>query len=667
MQDTPVKNSESNFITLLNFIIDPAVIVDEKGHFLVVNDAFVSLIGLKPKELIGTAFFDISLLTAESKATLLRNLTRRMNGLHVEPYEINFTDKTGENRYAEVKAKKIDYIGLPADLVLFRDITRRKRNEKRLKEYSEKMATLVDEKVKEIRESEEKFRAISTYSMNAIVLLDVKDKIAYWNPAAERIFGYKAEEAVGKKLQNLVVPPESRKNHLLLLEKLVTQKGEISEKRVEIKALRNDGTEFPIELSATAVKLGNALYVLEIIQDVSERKKLEAELKQERNMLEAVTENIGAGLVVVGKDYHILWTNNLMKQIAGDIENKLCYPILGRSNVVCPDCGVRKVFDEGATVDRHDYFFKDDKGHEDWVELIDTPIKDKDGKVVAVLELAVTITERKKMQDKLAEYSQKLEKLVEERTKQLEQTQAKLVKSERLAAIGELAAMVGHDLRNPLTGIKGATYYLKNRCSVEINGKGKEMLATIDECIDQSNKIINDLLEYSRESKLETVETNPKALLANSVSMITIPRNIQVITDAEAEPNIMADVDKMSRVFVNIIKNSIDAMPDGGILTITSKVVDDSVVITFTDTGVGMSEETLSKLGSPLFTTKAKGMGFGLPICRRMLEAHGGSLSVESEVGKGTTVRVIIPVNSNPTVKADATLTFNDSMVSATS
>jgi signal transduction histidine kinase len=108
-------------------------------------------------------------------------------------------------------------------------------------------------------------------------------------------------------------------------------------------------------------------------------------------------------------------------------------------------------------------------------------------------------------------------------------------------------------------------------------------------------------------------------------------------------------------------------MPDGGTLTITSKALDDSVVITFTDTGVGMSEETLSKLGSPLFTTKAKGMGFGLPICRRMLEAHGGSLSVESEVGKGTTVTVTIPVNSNPTVKADATLTFNEPMVSANS
>src|SRR3989304_8545382 len=126
MQDKPQKNKSNNFITLLNFIVDPAVIVDEKGRFQIVNNAFEDLTGLSEKELIGTAFLEVSLLTAESKAILLKNLMKRMQGLSVEPYEINFTDKTGETRYAEVKAKKISYNGEPADLVLFRDITRRK-------------------------------------------------------------------------------------------------------------------------------------------------------------------------------------------------------------------------------------------------------------------------------------------------------------------------------------------------------------------------------------------------------------------------------------------------------------------------------------------------------------------------------------------------------------
>ena len=136
MPRTPRKTVQSKFITLLNFIADPAIIVDGTGRFLVVNDAFIHLIGLKKKELIGTAFFTISNLTAKSRKTLVENLKKRMNGIAVNPYEIEFTDKIGEKRYAEVKAKKISYNGQPADLVVFHDITRRKENTRRLKEYS---------------------------------------------------------------------------------------------------------------------------------------------------------------------------------------------------------------------------------------------------------------------------------------------------------------------------------------------------------------------------------------------------------------------------------------------------------------------------------------------------------------------------------------------------
>ena len=132
-----------------------------------------------------------------------------------------------------------------------------------------------------------------------------------------------------------------------------------------------------------------------------------------------------------------------------------------------------------------------------WIELIVTPIKDEKGNVTAALELAVNVTDRKIMENKLAEYSQKLEKLVKKRTGQLKQTQAKLVKSERLATIGELAAMVGHDLRNPLTGIMGAAYYLKTKHAPELGAKAKEMLEIIENAIIYSNKIVNDLLEYS--------------------------------------------------------------------------------------------------------------------------------------------------------------------------
>jgi signal transduction histidine kinase len=270
------------------------------------------------------------------------------------------------------------------------------------------------------------------------------------------------------------------------------------------------------------------------------------------------------------------------------------------------------------------------------------------------------------MQNKLAEYSQQLEKLVAKRTAELKQTQAKLVKSERLATIGELAAMVGHDLRNPLTGIMGAAYYLKTRHCPELGAKGKEMLGTIENAITYSNKIVDDLLEYSRDLKLELAETTPKALLKTALSLFAVPEKIEVVDATKDKPLVKADTEKIRRVFVNLIKNAFDAMPEGGALTVRSREVKGKLEIAFKDTGTGMSKETLSKLkgGVPLFTTKAKGMGFGLPICRRIAEVHGGKISVESKSGKGTTVTLTIPVKRKQLDEGEEKWIFSESMLS---
>jgi signal transduction histidine kinase len=402
-----------------------------------------------------------------------------------------------------------------------------------------------------------------------------------------------------------------------------------------------------------------------ITRDVTEQKKIERELKIEKDKLEAVTENIGAGLGIIGKDYRVLWVNSYLKQVNPECEGKPCYSTFNKLKSICPDCGVRKVFEDGVSLDKHEYAFTGINGNPMWAELIVTPLKDKDGNVIAALELTVDITEKKLLQKKLKGYSEKLEQLVEDRTDQLQQAQAKLVKSERLVAIGELAAMVGHDLRNPLTGIMGAAYYLKTKHTPELGAKGKEMLETIEKAILYSNKIVNDLLEYSRDLKLELTETTPKELLKNSLSLIEVPKEIQLVDATEDKPKFKADAEKMRRVFVNLIKNAFDAMPEGGTLTVQSRKVKGRLEIAFKDTGTGMSKETLSKIkgGVPLFTTKAKGMGFGVPICKRIAEAHGGKLLVESKLGKGTTITIKVPVNPKPTNEGEDKWIFNESML----
>jgi signal transduction histidine kinase len=283
------------------------------------------------------------------------------------------------------------------------------------------------------------------------------------------------------------------------------------------------------------------------------------------------------------------------------------------------------------------------------VEVSAFPVKR--GGEVEVCGIARDISERKKMLEKLEEYSQQLEKLVEKKTAQLRETQQKLVKQERLAAIGQVSSMVGHDLRNPLTGIAGATYYLKKRLSSSLDEPSKEMFALIENNIRQSNEIVNDLLEYSKDVKLELKKTILKSLVQNALSTVILSANINVIDTTDEKQDITLDVQKMKRVFINIIENAVDAMSNGGTLKISSAQTDGYIRIAFSDTGSGIPRENLEKIWIPFFTTKAKGMGLGLPICKRIVEAHGGTITIESAASKGTTVTIALPIK--PKTKED--------------
>ena len=262
------------------------------------------------------------------------------------------------------------------------------------------------------------------------------------------------------------------------------------------------------------------------------------------------------------------------------------------------------------------------------------------------IENAKLFSELNDAKNQIKEYADQLELKVKQRTLELMEAQKKLLKAERMAAIGELAAMVGHDLRNPLAGIDGAAYYLKTKIGSKMDERTMEMFEIIEKDIGYSNNIITDLLEYSREIRLEIEVTDPKSMVTEALSLIRFPQNILVSDLTMDEPRIEVDSERMKRVFVNIIKNAIEAMPEGGKLTIATNELNGNLEIAFADTGIGMSKETLDKLWTPLFTTKAKGMGLGLSICKRFVEAHGGSISVKSKVGKGTTFTVKVPVQS---------------------
>ena len=242
-------------------------------------------------------------------------------------------------------------------------------------------------------------------------------------------------------------------------------------------------------------------------------------------------------------------------------------------------------------------------------------------------------------------YQNNLEMLVEDRTKKLQHTQEQLVRSEKLAVLGQLAGVIGHELRNPLGVIKNIAYFL-NIALEATNLEVKESLEILDKEVDRAERIINNILNFARPKPISLRKVNLDEVLQDGLSQIAVPKNVNLASKQdETLPTIRADPDLLAQVFKNVILNSIQAMPDGGKLTIESTLPEpDWVAISITDTGSGMPDEVLEKLFEPLFTTKAKGIGLGLVITKDIVEKHGGSVEVQSKVGKGSTFTIRLPI-----------------------
>jgi signal transduction histidine kinase len=261
-------------------------------------------------------------------------------------------------------------------------------------------------------------------------------------------------------------------------------------------------------------------------------------------------------------------------------------------------------------------------------------------------DLEREMAQRKKVEEalresehKLEEYSKNLEKLVEERTKQLKD-------SERLAAIGATAGMVGHDIRNPLQAITGDVYLAKSDLASMADCEGKqcvlESLTEVEKNIDYINKIVADLQDFARPLKPNVEETDLKSIIDDLLKKNGLPENVEVSVKVETG-KIVVDSTFINRILYNLVNNAVQAMPKGGKLTIRTYKEANDTLISVKDTGVGIPEIVKGKLFTPMFTTKSKGQGFGLAVIKRMTEALGGTVTFESQEGKGTKFIVRLP------------------------
>ena len=525
-----------------------------------------------------------------------------------------------------------------------------------------------------------------------ILINNAEGYITFVNPKMAEMLGYTEQELSGKHWKEIVPCAYHKK-----VEEEMSKRPKGRKSSYEICLLSKNGKEIPVIVSATPI-FEKEKYIgdLAAFTDITKRKKAEEKIRYmqlldrcqslistkfitERNIDNAINDalKILGETVKVNRVYLYLVRENeevvdnthewCSEGTTSQIENMQglkgeTFPwwtekLLKNELIVIPD--VSKLPSE-ANAERK---LQESQGVrslvvvpiylegklQGFIGFDDTqkPRKWK-GEEIALLQtvagIIISAIKRKRTEKILEEYTENLEVLVHKRTKELRASQEKLLKAQRMATIGEIAAMVGHDLRNPLTGIAGAVYYLKMHLGPQVDRKSKEMLKIIEKDVEYSNKIINDLLDLSKEIQLELTQTSPSALVKETLSQIEAPKNVQVINHTQNKPKIYVDKNKMKRVFLNIVRNAFDAMPNGGRLEISCEEEDGWLKIVFCDTGVGMSKEILEKIWKPFFTTKAKGMGLGLPISKRIIEAHGGQITVKSKKGKGSCFTVKIPI-----------------------
>jgi two-component system, NtrC family, sensor histidine kinase HydH len=245
--------------------------------------------------------------------------------------------------------------------------------------------------------------------------------------------------------------------------------------------------------------------------------------------------------------------------------------------------------------------------------------------------------------------------LVKVRTEELQQSLSdlasaheQLVRQERLAAIGQLASTVGHEMRNPLGVISNAVYLLRGDLGPDPTPAAQRHLATAEREVSAATVIVSDLLEFARERQPVVDDVDVTGLIDEVLSILPPPTGVAVDRAGDDRVSVRGDREMLRQVLLNLIGNGYQAMADGGHLTVGASNVDGAAQLHVADTGAGMSAETQERLFEPFFTTKPRGVGLGLAVTKRIVEAHNGTISVSSEEGRGTEFTVLLPMIAAP-------------------
>jgi len=620
MEET-LRESEENYRGLFENARDIIATLDTSGIVTSVNQR-IEHYGYRKDDIVGKNMRQF--VAKKHWPRLFAALMRIVRGTPVEG-ELDMIAPIGRVT-VEYRSNPIRHNGKVVGLqTSLRDVTERKKADEALKT------------------EEKRFRDVVSSTGDWVWEVDTTGRYTYASPAVEQLLGFRPKEVLGRHFYDFFISEE--RNELKdAAFRAFAQKQPFT--HFVNRNLDKNGQIVTIETSGVPIISGNGKLVgyRGVDHDITERKKMEEQLKNYSERLEELVQERSEELLESEKRFSVL-VEEASEGVLITQDGKLLF--INKKGAEIFRLSRNELI--GLPVEQA---FRRMMSEESWrllsakheqAKLDHIPIKaceaeyrDENGNKIQV-EFSSTLVNYRGRPGFFCIFRD-----IRER-KRLEEQHLKL---EKMATVGELATMVAHDLRNPLTAIRNASFFLKSSCENLRSKEGEtllEMADLIEQEIIYANSIINDLLDFAAKRPLQKKVQDINRLLKEFLKKNRMPENINLDTSFRAKTPLPIDDKPMERVFFNLLENAVQAMPQGGVLSIKTRESDCGIELTFADTGVGIPKANMGKLFQPLFTTKAKGIGMGLAICKRIIEQHGGIITVRSRAGRGTSFTIKLP------------------------
>lgn len=613
-----LRDSERNYRELIDGMNETVWVIDLDGTIIDVNKKSIDVLGYSKHELIKNKLYMID------KSLKKENIDRLISAMpsdKIQIFETFHTTKDGRIIPVEINSSFVIYQGKPAILSIARDITERKRAEDAL------------------RESEKQFKALFMESPVSILIHD-KDtgEIVDANPTACAMYGLSSVDDL-KTMNIWLKSPYSFNDAFSLIKKTST----CGHQQFEWLNRRITGEFFWEQVHLTRVTIKGVERIMATAIDITERKKAEDALKESENRFQSVVSNLPGVIFRCRHDEH--WTMEFLSKQIHDITG---YPaaeflqnnVRSYQSIIHPDDAptVAKTIDDAISQKMPyslEYRIMTVNGMIKWVQENGQGFFSEQGELMYIDGVIMDITQQRQIEE------------------EIKNMQDQLAQSKKMAAVGKLSAGVAHEIKNPLAIILLSIDSLTH--SLDVNETNRKILDMIKISAQRADKIVTDLLNFSRHSKLNLKPTHPAVIIHNAVASIqeTVSNQHIRIEEIHTIPEqIIINVDPllMEHVLLNILNNAIDAMPGGGDIRIetslqTASAKKNYVIIKISDNGCGIPKDIIDRIFEPFVTTKevGKGTGLGLSLAYTILERHNGTITVESSTGNGATFTIQLP------------------------